>query len=1466
MLKRTSIWTGILIIGMMNVFFVFSLFAQSGALKVAWDPNTESDLAGYKVYHGVASRNYTSVIDVGNVTQYTVNNLNYGTTYFFAVTAYDLAGNESDYSEEVSGHLDPQDTEAPQVTSVTIKDLTHIDVTFSEPVTKLTAEDAENYKINNNIQLVSAVLNNDGKTVHLTTTAHQYNTQYTITINNIQDLATPPNTIAANTTRNYSLQQQDTTPPTIIHAKLLDLSLLEVKFSEPVTKESAEEKANYAISQGIQILNVIQLADLQTVHLTTSSHQRGINYVIRINHVKDRSPNANEIAPNSEATYQSVDSDTEPPQIAKASALNKTQIKIEFSEAISKASAENANNYHISDGVNVLTSLLNADLKSVTLQTTEHEVNKEYTITINNVQDRASPPNTIAANSTATYTIFQADTEPPRISSLQKHDLTKLEVIFTKPVEKTSAENIANYQISNNVQVKYATLRDNALSVLLLTSEHTRNVTYTITINNIKDKATPPNTIPENSTFNYIYEVQDTEPPVLEAVAILDLKTVELYFNEQISQESAETVANYQINNNIEVVTAQLKEDLKNVRLTTSTHQPDVFYTITVNNIQDRATPANSIAANTTATYQLETVDNTPPELLSAQILSATKVALLFSEPISKTSAENVQHYAIDKGIQVVSATLETDLRTVNLTTAEHSRGESYTVTVTDIFDLASTPNKIQDKNQATYYYKIVDMEPPEIWSLQVVSTTELVISFTEPVEKNSAEEETNYVIDKGVSVLQATLDNSQMVVNLKTTAHQVGEQYIITLNNIADLAPIPNKIKANTAYAYHLPASDEIKPKVLSVNILDKNSVKILFSKEIEKNSAENVSHYQINKGIQIGSATLLADQTTVLLNTSEHRRGETYLIRINGIKDTAAMPNEIEPNTALTYHFGEIDNQGPTVLAIIPHSETQLEIEFSEQLYFESAEEIAHYQIDKGVKIYQAKLDNNLKTVYLTTSIHTRGVVYTIEFNGIEDLSGQRNQIAPHTTRSYFFEVQDYTPPAIDSVRIWDQNYVSVYFNEPIDRNGAENRQNYLIDQGVVVRAARLDYNKRIVHLATTSHQRGLSYRLVVNNIYDLASNPNEIAANTSYLYNFESVDTTPPTIVTINVISMKEIEVIFSERINRFSAEQSDNYKISNNVEVLSATLDSSELVVSLKTIRHNLQGRYILTVNNIFDQASIPNPIKANSCFSYQIEINSVLKNISLNHYLLDSLSVGGTYYVDRAYRIMELPESKQKLLWLKTANSDRWRTDEDFLSFQVETNVKIFVGYDSRALSVPTWLEENFVRTNQIVRVSDLSHYFTIWEQASSSGNVILGGNMASGANGAKAMYTVMIESAYSNEGFQPDPGFVPQNFQLYQNYPNPFNGGTKIRFDIPGKCRTKLVIYNLLGQTVTTLIDNTFEAGRFEVAWEGLDDRGNRVANGVYFARLQIEPIASETGENNSPRVYQAVKKLAYMK
>jgi fibronectin type 3 domain-containing protein len=74
----------------------------TGTLTLGWDASTSTNVANYNVYYGTTSRGYTQTVSAGNTTQATISGLTPGTTYFFAATAVDALGLESDYSSEIS--------------------------------------------------------------------------------------------------------------------------------------------------------------------------------------------------------------------------------------------------------------------------------------------------------------------------------------------------------------------------------------------------------------------------------------------------------------------------------------------------------------------------------------------------------------------------------------------------------------------------------------------------------------------------------------------------------------------------------------------------------------------------------------------------------------------------------------------------------------------------------------------------------------------------------------------------------------------------------------------------------------------------------------------------------------------------------------------------------------------------------------------------------------------------------------------------------------------------------------------------------------------------------------------------------------------------------------------------------------------------------------------------------------------
>jgi hypothetical protein len=91
---------------------------------------------------------------------------------------------------------------------------------------------------------------------------------------------------------------------------------------------------------------------------------------------------------------------------------------------------------------------------------------------------------------------------------------------------------------------------------------------------------------------------------------------------------------------------------------------------------------------------------------------------------------------------------------------------------------------------------------------------------------------------------------------------------------------------------------------------------------------------------------------------------------------------------------------------------------------------------------------------------------------------------------------------------------------------------------------------------------------------------------------------------------------------------------------------------------------------------------------------------------------------------------------------------------------------------------------------------------------------------------------------------------VPRQFELFQNYPNPFNPKTTIQFKVAAasgdgsSLPVKLEVFNILGQSVKTLLDERRTPGSYRVEWDGTDVSGNRVSSGIYLYRLSSEKFS----------------------
>ena len=237
----------------------------------------------------------------------------------------------------------------------------------------------------------------------------------------------------------------------------------------------------------------------------------------------------------------------------------------------------------------------------------------------------------------------------------------------------------------------------------------------------------------------------------------------------------------------------------------------------------------------------------------------------------------------------------------------------------------------------------------------------------------------------------------------------------------------------------------------------------------------------------------------------------------------------------------------------------------------------------------------------------------------------------------------------------------------------------------------------------------------------------------------------DTVAPVVSNVSITGATGLEVVFSEPVEELSAEEMSNYQINHGVAVLSADLQSDLLTVELITSPHEEGITYTMTINNVRDRAVEPNTIPPNSTYMYEFQLQLVITNINRPGYEDEYLQVGDEYYIDRTYTILNMPEGKGDLLWIKTANDDKMNADEIFLIFDINIDADVYVGYDKRASGLPDWITGSFTNSAQVVEVSDGdASPMQLWVKHCSAGTVTLGGNMAPGASGVSSMYLVFL--------------------------------------------------------------------------------------------------------------------------
>src|SRR5438445_1032523 len=211
--------------------------SSAAQVTLAWDPNTETDLSGYKLYYGPASGSYPSSVDVGNLTSYTLSGLLEGQIYYFAVTAYNLSLGESGLSNEVSK---------------AIADVTSPTISLTAPVTGVTASGTVmvSASATDNVGVVGVQFKLDGVNLGAEDTTNTYSISWnsTLATNGTHTFAAVARDAAGNLTTSAPVSVTvDNTPPVISSLSAFNISSSQATITW-ATNKASDSQVDYGLT------------------------------------------------------------------------------------------------------------------------------------------------------------------------------------------------------------------------------------------------------------------------------------------------------------------------------------------------------------------------------------------------------------------------------------------------------------------------------------------------------------------------------------------------------------------------------------------------------------------------------------------------------------------------------------------------------------------------------------------------------------------------------------------------------------------------------------------------------------------------------------------------------------------------------------------------------------------------------------------------------------------------------------------------------------------------------------------------------------------------------------------------------------------------------------------------------------------------------------------------------------------
>ena len=768
----------------------------------------------------------------------------------------------------------------------------------------------------------------------------------------------------------------DVEAPTLVSVGTLNGSAVGVRFSEPVDKATAETAGNYSLSSGT-VSSATLLANNTTVNLVVSSLV-GPSFTVTVNNVKDLYGNT--IAANAQATGAIPSAPLTAVDVGEAGFD-----PLEPGSTVSSASGSfevvaggsdmwgNADHFHFTYAQRTGDFDLRVRVKSLVAREASTKagftVRESLDMDSRNLHAIVMPPDARniyeagtradTAGATAGWGVLGgANGNIPATFPNSWIRLKRVENIF-KAYASTDGQNWTLYARNTPSPAYPATV-----FVGLATTSHNNNTGQT--------------TFAEYTDFG---DVPDTSGPVFLSLKQVPPDVLILRFDEALDKTTAEQVSNYSLDQGVTISSATLGSDLESVTLkTTAGLTPKAVYTLTLNNLKDRATPANTIAPNTKYTF-------------SAVYRGKGFLTIEFFRGISGTD--------VDPNLFTAQKFINNQVDETRFLPAfdtPNGYGDNYGARVTGWLVPKESGNYFfftrSDDESKLYINQTGEAIPDPFVDIAVAEELDCCDAFMEPESLDATTTAAPIALEAGKAY---------------------GVLFLMKEGGGGDWAQVAWRKEGDTTPANQLrPISGEffetyLDPTGASLEITTSpQSVDVVqnrmatFTVAVTASSS-SIGYQWLKNGVEIPNSNT-ASYTTPPAQLSDHGAKFSVLVRIPGVEKTSA-----EATLTVT-----ADTTLPTVLSAGALSgDNQVGIAFDEALDSTSATTAANYQVS-GSTVTEAILHTG-RIVQLNLS-GTISANFTVTVTGVKDAAG--NAVASTTVNGEQtgLEAGDFGSPGAD------------------------------------------------------------------------------------------------------------------------------------------------------------------------------------------------------------------------------------------------------------------------------------------------------------------------------------------------------------------------------------------------------------------------------------------------------------------